>query len=66
MQKKVNKSAHYLGRMGKQTSGTKNDEDTGGHQARSSSFLKMWVYIRDLPLTCRKQYRPRPCTALED
>ena len=40
---KINKPAHSLGKRTKQTSGTKDDKDTGGHQARSSSFLKMCV-----------------------
>ena len=37
---KIDKSAHYLGRMSKQASGTKDDKDTGGHQTRSSNSLK--------------------------
>ena len=40
MTPKINKSAHYLGRMCKQASGTKDDKDTGGHQTRSSNSLK--------------------------
>ena len=38
---KINKSAHYLGRISKQTSGTKYGKVIGGHQARSSSFQKI-------------------------
>ena len=38
---KLNKSANYLGCMSKDISRTKDDKDIEGHQARSSSFLKM-------------------------
>ena len=49
MTQKINKSAHSLSRMSKQTSGTKDDKDTGSHQARPSSPPKICIYILRSP-----------------
>ena len=61
----IDKSSHYLGRMSKGTSGTKNDKDTRDYQARSSSS-PICVFTSEVCLSLTGQVKAQTIDIPED